>query len=75
MYRCFVRGRVLWLFSILTQLVLSSNVQHLIVGIKLWIDHTWLFKSSKRCMMAITFRSADEMSMYSASVVLSAIID
>ena len=73
--RCLVRGRVLWLFAILTQLILSSNVRHLMMGVEAWRGKACCLRSSKRCIIPITSRSAEERAIYSASVVLRAMSD
>ena len=54
MHRCLVRGLVLWVFAILTQLILSSKVRHLTIGVDPWIGKPYDFRSSSRCIIAIT---------------------
>ena len=68
-----VLSRVLWYVAILTQLMLSSNVLHMTFGVDSYIGKPHDFKSSIKCIIAITSRSVDDKTMYSASVELGPI--
>ena len=66
---------MIWLLAILTQLMLSSKVLHLIMGVVECKGRPFVLRSSIRWMMPITSRRAEESAIYSASVVLRATKD
>ena len=68
-----VRGLVLWLLAIFTQLVLSSNVQQQMSGVRPWRGSAIYLRSPSRCITATTSRSTEDKAKYSDSVVLRAI--
>ena len=71
--RCLVLGLVLWLVAILMQLILSSKVLQVILGVTLWMWKPCCYSSSNKLTIPITSLSADDRAIYSASVVLSTI--
>ena len=73
--KCLVRGRVRWFVASLMQLMLPSKVRHLIFGVEWCIGKPLDFKSGIKLIILITERRAKDKATYSASIVLSAVIN
>ena len=69
---CFL-GLVQWFVEIYMQLLLSSNVIQVTLGVLVWTLKPFPFSSVSSLEIPITSRSAVDSAMYSALVVLSAI--
>ena len=72
-YKCFVLGMV-WLFVVICmQLLLSSNVIQVTLGVLVWTLKEFTFSYSSRLKIPITAQRAVGSAMYLSLVVLSAI--